>query len=116
MKGDHPTAARKNLHSRLGALQSEEYGLGAVHDGIWYFAFGANMSRKKLTGSRGIAPLESLPAKLPGWALEFNHRCMNTLAPSSCQQTPRKDTVVPFEHNWPADTKEESAGERWATL
>ena len=55
-------------------MQAKRYGLGAVTDGVWYFAFGANMSKKKLTGSRGITALESLPAKLPGWTLDFNHR------------------------------------------
>jgi hypothetical protein len=55
-------------------LQAKDYGLGGEGEGIWYFAYGANMSPKKLTGSRKITPLESVPATLPGWALSFNHR------------------------------------------
>ena len=38
-------------------LQASRYGIGA--DSINYFAFGANTSPKKLTGVRGITPLES---------------------------------------------------------
>ena len=41
---------------------------------MWYYAFGANMSRKKLTGSRKIQPSDSVAVRMPGWALEFNHR------------------------------------------
>lgn len=55
-------------------MQTEAYGIGASEGRLWYFAFGANMSMKKLEGSRSITPLESKPGKLPGWALEFNHR------------------------------------------
>lgn len=58
----------------LSSLQARSYGMGAEQDGVWYFAYGANMSPKKLTGSRNIFPLESRPTKLPGWALSFNHR------------------------------------------
>ena len=54
--------------------QAKDYGMGGEHEGVWYFAYGANMSPKKLTGSRNITPLESRPTLLTGWALEFNHR------------------------------------------
>ena len=55
-------------------MQAARYGLGALHDGVWYFAFGANLSTRKLTGSRGIEPLEALPGRLDGYHLAFNHR------------------------------------------
>ena len=42
---------------------------------MWYFAFGANMTTKKLTESRGIKPLEATKGFLPGWRLAFNHKC-----------------------------------------
>jgi hypothetical protein len=34
---------------------------------VWYFAFGANMSEKKFTHTRGITPLASIPAYIPGY-------------------------------------------------
>ena len=56
--------------------QAARYGIGASSsDGVWYFAFGANMSPDKLSGSRGIQPLESSAARLSGWRLTFDHRC-----------------------------------------
>jgi hypothetical protein len=55
-------------------LQSGQYGIGGLHDGVEYFAFGANISTKKLTGSRNITPLESRAASIEGYRLEFNHR------------------------------------------
>ncbi|CAJ1386751.1 unnamed protein product, partial [Effrenium voratum] len=42
--------------------------------GVWNFAFGANLSPWKLRTKRGIAPLEQVPGKLPGWRLVFNHK------------------------------------------
>jgi hypothetical protein len=41
----------------------------AVKTTIWYFAYGSNMSSKKFTGSRGIHPIKTARAKLPGWTL-----------------------------------------------
>jgi hypothetical protein len=41
---------------------------------VWNFAYGANMSSFKLTQTRNIQPLESIPAILPGYRLAFNHR------------------------------------------
>lgn len=55
-------------------MQAARFGLGALQDGVWYFAFGANLSTRKLTGSRGIKPLEALPGRLAGYRLAFNHR------------------------------------------
>lgn len=54
--------------------QGAEFGMGAMQQGVWYFAFGANLSAAKLTGSRGINPLEAVPGELRGWRLAFNHR------------------------------------------
>lgn len=52
------------------------FGIGATQAGgsVWQFAYGANMCPRKLNGARGLHPLESLPASLPGWRLSFNHR------------------------------------------
>ena len=36
---------------------------------VWYFAYGSNMSASKFTGSRGIQPLATARARLPGWTL-----------------------------------------------
>ncbi|KAL4448021.1 hypothetical protein ABPG75_005240 [Micractinium tetrahymenae] len=61
-----------------------EFGLGSARpDGsVWVLSYGANMSPTKLSGVRGIAPLESLPAALPGWRLAFVHRgAMGSLVP-----------------------------------
>lgn len=72
----------------LWGVQAARYGLGALHDGVWYFAFGANLSTGKLTGSRGIEPLEALPGRLAGYHLAFNHRCgawvLNWLTAQAC--------------------------------
>lgn len=53
-----------------------DFGLGGARAdaSVWQFAYGANMSPTKLGGARGIHPLESLPAVLPGWRLAFDHR------------------------------------------
>lgn len=56
------------------ATDRARFGLGAAPHGIWNFAFGANMSPRKLGGSRGLHPLESQPAVLKGYRLAFNHR------------------------------------------
>ena len=49
---------------------------------VWNFAYGANMSPTKLGGARGLHPLRSLPACLPGWRLRFTHRgAMGNLVP-----------------------------------
>ena len=61
--------------------QGAKYGIGALQQGVWYFAFGANISPKKLTGARNITPLESRAATLPGYRLAFNHRCEMREAP-----------------------------------
>jgi hypothetical protein len=51
------------------------FGLGGLSlDGVWNFAYGANMSPRKLGGSRGLHPLESVPAVLKGYRPTFNHR------------------------------------------
>jgi hypothetical protein len=64
--GSQPTS---DLRQRLAGIGA------ATPDGsVWNFAFGANMSPRKLNGARGLHPLESLPARLPGWRLTFTHR------------------------------------------
>ncbi|KAF1362623.1 hypothetical protein EJ07DRAFT_152884 [Lizonia empirigonia] len=39
------------------------------HTAVWYFAYGSNMSRSKFTGSRGIQPMKTARAIIPGWTL-----------------------------------------------
>ena len=56
------------------AVQAARYGIGSMQEGVWYYAYGANMSSEKLTGSRNITSLESVPGRLDGWRLAFNHR------------------------------------------
>jgi hypothetical protein len=36
---------------------------------VWYFAYGSNMQRATFTGRRGIAPIQALAARAPGWRL-----------------------------------------------
>ena len=48
---------------------------------VWNFAFGANLSRKILTGRRKIEPLESWPALANGWELSFDYRGIPFLEP-----------------------------------
>ena len=62
----------------LCAVQGASFGIGALQqEGVWYFAFGANMTSKKLTESRGIKPSEATNGFLPGWRLAFNHKCVH---------------------------------------
>jgi hypothetical protein len=64
------------LDHLCAGLQVMDYGIGAMQEeGVWYFAFGANMTTKKLTESREIKPLEATKGFLPGWRLAFNHKC-----------------------------------------
>ncbi len=59
------------------AIQGAAFGIGALQEeSVWYFAFGANMTAKKLTESRGIKPFEATNGFLPGWRLAFNHKCV----------------------------------------
>lgn len=41
-------------------------------DAVWYFAYGANMSRRVLD-RRGLRPLSCEPARLDGYRLRFSH-------------------------------------------
>merc|ERR1719160_38772 len=42
--------------------------------GVWNFAYGANINPWKLENVRGIIPLEMVRGFLSGWRLVFNHR------------------------------------------
>ena len=64
------------LYKEAIYTQARQYGCGAAVDGVWYFAFGANLSRSKLVDARGLTPSEARPAVLPGWRLAFTHRCL----------------------------------------
>lgn len=57
-----------------GPTDKARFGLGAAPDGIWNFAYGANMNPRKLGGSRGLHSFESRPGVLKGYSLRFNHR------------------------------------------
>ena len=48
---------------------------------VWNFAFGANLSRRILTGRRRIEPLESMPAVVYGWELSFDYQGLPFLEP-----------------------------------
>ncbi len=39
----------------------------------WYFAYGSNMNPARMQ-ARGLAVLEALPGRLPGYGLCFNKR------------------------------------------
>ena len=41
---------------------------------VWNFAYGANICRRKVHGSRKLRPVESVVGVLDGWRLAFNHR------------------------------------------
>lgn len=71
---DVPYVATAGPLATLHASPSGRYGIGGRNDGVEYFAFGANISISKLTGSRKITPLESRAASIEGYRLEFNHR------------------------------------------
>ena len=62
-------------------LQAARFGIGAATEGVWYFAFGANINANKLGQVRGIHPLESAPAFVSGWRLAFNHRYTSSKHP-----------------------------------
>ncbi|KAK3275207.1 hypothetical protein CYMTET_16650 [Cymbomonas tetramitiformis] len=50
-------------------------GLGGQFGGrVWNFAYGANMAKEKLSGARGLNPLESKCGVLQGYRLSFSHR------------------------------------------
>ena len=42
----------------------------------WYFAYGSNMNPARMQ-ARGLAVLEALPGRLPGYGLCFNKRAMD---------------------------------------
>jgi len=51
------------------------FGLGSyAHQGVWNFAYGANVNQEKMISGRRITPLESLPGMLEGYRLTFNHQ------------------------------------------
>ena len=70
-------------------MQAAEFGVGALQEeGVWYFAFGANMTAKKLTDSRGITPYEAIKGFLPGWRLAFNHKYGLIMSANPCIACP----------------------------
>jgi len=46
----------------------------AGSDGVWNFAFGANINPWKLRDQRKITPKEEVVGRLRGWRLVFNHK------------------------------------------
>ncbi|GAB4824103.1 hypothetical protein N2152v2_011149 [Parachlorella kessleri] len=66
-----PAAAALGSHQHG---QAGDFGLIPWQQGVWNFAYGANMCPSKVEGARGLRPLQSLPASLPGWRLSFTHR------------------------------------------
>ena len=55
---------------------------GKTNTNVWYFAFGANLSEKKFVDTRGIKPLVSIGAMLPGYKCAT--RLSALLSPSRC--------------------------------
>jgi len=41
-------------------------------DTLWYFAYGSNLSADKFTKSRGIIPLATVVARIPGWTISMS--------------------------------------------
>lgn len=74
--GSAGTTASSSGSSSGSQQWPASFGIGAARqDGsVWQFAYGANMCPRKLNGARGLNPLESMPAALPGWRLTFTHR------------------------------------------
>jgi sulfite reductase (NADPH) flavoprotein alpha-component len=54
---------------------------------LWYFAYGANMSRRVLA-RRGLAPRSSEPARLDGYRLRFSHAGLIALEPAFANLEP----------------------------
>lgn len=50
------------------------YGLGSYTEGVWNFAYGANVSLRKVVHSRKLTPLESVPGFLKGYKMSFNNQ------------------------------------------
>jgi hypothetical protein len=43
-----------------------------TQDTVWYLAYGSNMNSKVFQGRRKIKPLQFMPARVPGWTLDFH--------------------------------------------
>jgi len=46
--------------------------VGAPHEEVWYFAYGANMHDSAFRERRGMRPLEYRPGRVRGYRLRFN--------------------------------------------
>lgn len=89
LTGSGALSGSRRRRSSSSPLAASLFGIGAARgDGtVWQFAYGANMAPSKLNGSHGLHPLESLPARLPGWRLGFTHRGgMGNLVPLAAGQ------------------------------
>ena len=84
-------------------MQAAEFGIGALQEeGFWYFAFGANMTAKKLTDSRGIKPYEATNGFLQGWRLAFNHKYVFLASALPCN--PALLHLLLHNAQWPAES------------
>jgi hypothetical protein len=57
-------------------------------ESLWNFAYGSNMSAKKMRSRAGIQSLESCPGSLQHWRLTFHHRGVAWLEPSFASIVP----------------------------
>lgn len=72
----------------LRAYPSPSHGLASSPKTYNYFAFGSNMASSTMTNLRGLTPLASSAAVLPGHALRFNIPGMPGIEPSSAAVEP----------------------------
>ncbi|ORX95631.1 hypothetical protein K493DRAFT_314902 [Basidiobolus meristosporus CBS 931.73] len=52
-----------------------------VPNSVWYLAYGSNMSKAVLTGRRLVKPIKSVPVRVPGYFLSFDHPGMAFVEP-----------------------------------
>ncbi|GAQ83573.1 RNA ligase/cyclic nucleotide phosphodiesterase [Klebsormidium nitens] len=63
---EDPTSSREQVGS--------EPSTSGQADLVWNFAYGANVNKHKLEVVRRITPVDSVPGRLAGYRLAFNHR------------------------------------------
>jgi hypothetical protein len=61
---------------------------------LWYFSFGANMSKDVLSGRREVYPLESKPCRVPNFDLCFNMRGAPYFEPSFASIKEKENSFI----------------------
>jgi hypothetical protein len=72
--GGHPALPPPPPPPPLGLGETERLAADGGGGGGWNFSYGANMAPEKLTGARGLSPLQSKPGVLKHFRLAFTHR------------------------------------------